>query len=449
MKVFILAGGKGTRLWPLSRERYAKQFLRLIEDKELLEATYERILNLTDPENIITITNKAYYLYVRHICSKFSREMEENIICEPIGKNTAPSIAIACRYVIDKMKGSLDEVSFVFPSDHLIDPVEKFIEYMKIGEEVAKNGYITIFGIKPNRPETGYGYIKSGENYGKFSTVERFVEKPKLEVAKRYLEEGCYLWNSGIFAFKISVFLEELERYQPEIYRIISNGYEFAVKNFNNMPSISIDYGVLEKSKRVAVVPLTDIFWSDIGSWDAVYEIKEKDENGNVIIGDVVSLDTKNSLIFSNDRLVAAIGVEDIIVVETDDVVLITKRGNGQAVKDLIEKLKEEKREEVVNHTEMYEYWGKYKTIESGDGYKIRRLFIRPGNFLEADDYKNNSRHWLILKGIAELETQNKRYKLREGDSIHIEDGNYHKIKNISSLPLELIEIQREKSKYN
>lgn len=449
MKVFILAGGKGTRLWPLSREKYAKQFLKLVDNKELLEATYERVLNLTTPDNIVTVTNSDYYLYVRYICSRFSKEMEKNIICEPIGKNTAPSIAIACQYVIDKMDGDLEEVFFVFPSDHLISPIEKFVKYMETGKMVAEEGYVTVFGVKPTKPETGYGYIKFGESRGEFNIVDSFVEKPDLETARRYLKEGCYLWNSGIFAFKISVFLEELKNHQPEIYDIISKGYEYALENFSNMPSISIDYGVIEKSKRVAVVPLTDILWSDIGSWDALYEVREKDDDGNVIIGDVCSLDTKNSLIFSNNRLIATVGVEDLIVVETDDVVLITKRGNGQAIRKLIEKLKEEKREEVIRHTETYEYWGKYKTIENGDRYKIRKLLIRPGFSLKTGSRRNNSKRWLVLKGVGELEVQDKRYKLQEGDSILIQDSKISKIRNISNLPLELIEIQRDEKSYN
>ncbi|MCX7796543.1 MAG: mannose-1-phosphate guanylyltransferase/mannose-6-phosphate isomerase [bacterium] len=448
MKIFILAGGKGTRLWSLSREKYSKQFLKLIDGKELLESTYDRVLSLVTPKDIITVTNSDYYFYVKDICSRFSKEMEENIICEPIGRNTAPSIALACQYVIEVLKSNPEEVIFVFPSDHLIKPIESFVRYMNIGKEVAEKDYLVIFGIKPNRPETGYGYIQLGENRGSYCIVDRFVEKPSLEKAELYIKEGNYLWNSGIFTFKISTFLEELINYQPEIYNIIANGYEDAIRNFERMPSISIDYGIMEKSKRVAVVPISNMLWSDIGSWDALYEIREKDQNGNVLIGDVHPLETKNSLIFSNNRLIATIGVEDLIVIETDDVVLITKRGNGQSVKELIERLKAEKREEVINHTEVFEAWGRYKTIDNGEGYKVRRLFIKPGNLLESEFHRERMEHWIVTRGFGELETRDKRYRFKEGDSIVIPNCSIHRVKNIGDLPLEVIEIQMENS-YN
>ncbi len=448
MKALVLAGGKGTRLWPLSRERYSKQFLKLVDGKRLLESTYERVLNLVDPKDIISVTNRDYYLYVKHICSRFSKNMEENIICEPVGKNTTPSIAIACQYVIERMNSDLDEVVFVFPSDHFITPVEEFIRYMSIGKRIAKDDYLVIFGIKPTRPETGYGYIKVGEKKGEYHVVDRFVEKPSFDMAKNYIREGVYLWNSGIFAFKISTFLEELKIYQPGIYKIISSGYENALENFHSMPSISIDYGIMEKSNRVVVIPLFNIFWSDIGSWDALYEIREKDKDGNVIIGDVCPLYTKNSLIFSNSRLVATVGVEDIIVIETDDAVLITKRGNGQEIKDLIERLKAQEREEIVNHTEIFEIWGKHKTIEDGDGYKVKRLLIEPGSFLESDSHRERMECWLVMRGIGELESQDKRYRLKEGESLVIPVCDIHRVKNLGDLPLEIIEIQIENS-YN
>jgi len=441
VKSIILAGGKGIRLWPLSRQEYPKQFLKLIDGKSLLESTYERVLNLVNPEDMITITNKDYYFYVKDICSKFPKILEENIISEPVGRNTAPAIALAIQFIIEKLNTNSNEVLFVFPSDHIIEPVDKFIKYMLIGKEVAEKGYLVLFGIKPDRPETGYGYIKVGECLGNFNKVKEFTEKPNLQTAKKYLKEGSYLWNSGIFAFKISTFLEELKLYQPQIYENISRGYEEILKSFFNIPSISVDYAIMEKSKRIVIVPM-NIYWNDIGSWESFYEIKDKDINGNVFVGDVCPINTKNSLIFSNKRLVATVGIENVIVIETDDVVLMLKKGNGQDIKELLDKLQKRKREEVINSLEVYRSWGHYKILDKGEGYKIKRVVIKPRGTLTLHTHNYRTEHWIIIKGTVEIQIGEGKYLLQEGESMFASKLVPHKLWNSGNTLAELIEIQ-------
>jgi len=318
----------------MSREKYSKQFLKLVDNTPLIEASYQRALKIVGPEDIVTITNKDYYFYTKEICDKFSKALSQNIITEPVGKNTAPAIALSVQYLIDKLNAIKDEVVYVFTSDHIIKPLEKFIVYMEAAKNAANKGYLVTFGIKPTKPETGYGYIKIGEDLGDFNKVESFTEKPDIETAKMYLKIGTYFWNSGMFAFKISTFLEELREREPEIFENIQKGFDTSLNNFQDMPSISIDYALMEKSRKVSVVPM-DIFWSDIGSWDSFYEIKEHDQDGNVSIGDVEAIDVKNSLVFASDRLVAVTGVEDLIVVETDDAVLLQSVGMERSLRKL------------------------------------------------------------------------------------------------------------------
>lgn len=444
MKALILAGGKGTRLWPLSREKYSKQFLTFINGKSLLEATYERVLNLLNPDDIITITNKDYYFYVKDIYSRVSGSLEKNIICEPTGRNTCPAIALGVQYALEELNLDLNEVFYVFPSDHIIYPTDRFTEYMKVAESACERNYLVTFGIKPDRPETGYGYIKVGKSLGNFNMVDGFKEKPSLEVAKEYLKEGNYLWNSGMFAFRASLFLEELKAYQIEIYNIINKGYKYAVDNFHFMPNISIDYAIAERTKRVVVIPM-EIFWSDVGSWESFYEISQKDDKGNVLMGDVCAINTKNSLILSNKRLVAAVGIEDSMVIETDDAVLISKKGNGQEVKNVLEILSKANRKEILEHTEVYRPWGYYKTLEKGDSYKIRRVIIKPRESLTLHLHKHRSEHWTVLNGNLSVQIGEKHYHLSKEESIFASKGTLHRLYNCGIIPVEFIEIQTGK----
>ena len=457
MKMVILAGGSGTRLFPMSRKKYPKQFLKIDDEKSLFQRTIERCLMVTGLEDIIIITNTDYRFLVRTQLLELLHEpnnqhCQPNLILEPVGKNTAPAIALASKFALEELKASDGEVLLVSPSDHIIYPSERFAEYVKKAGELAKEGYIVTFGVRPTRPETGYGYIEADNNINDSSNaykVRRFHEKPDIKTAERYLARGNYYWNSGVFAFTIKTIFEELERYAPEIYNKLENRtFGEVLEDFENMPDISIDYAVMEKTDRAVVIPL-DITWSDVGSWDTFYEIMEKDGNGNIKIGSIVDINTRNSLILSTKRLVSTIGVENLVVIETDDVLLIARRGEGQKVKDIVEKLKKSKEFKHLTefHTTVYRPWGSYTELEKGNRYKIKRITVNPGEALSLQLHYHRSEHWIVVKGTAKVILEDeeggiKEFFVHENESIYVPKTRKHRLINPGKVPLEIIEVQ-------
>jgi mannose-1-phosphate guanylyltransferase/mannose-6-phosphate isomerase len=442
MKALILAGGSGTRLWPASREAYPKQFLKLTDGKSLLQQTLERLLNIVSPKDILLLTNEQYKFHVLSEVNEISKDLADNILLEPARRNTAPAIALGMKYCLEKLRTSPEEVLFICPSDHIIKPVEKFVEYVKLAEKVAKQGYIVAFGIKPLYPETGYGYIKiTGKDLGGYYTVEKFTEKPNLETAKRFLNEGNYFWNSGMFVFTIETMIEELRLCAPEIYQLFNQPLDDMIANFRKMPDISIDYAVMEKSKKVVAIPM-DIYWSDIGSWDNLYDALDKDEKANVILGDVLAKDTESCLVIGNKRLIATVDLKDLIIVETDDAILIAKRGSAQKVKHVLEELKAKNRVEAIEHRTVYRPWGEYTVLEEGPGYKIKRIVVKPGEKLSLQMHHHRSEHWVVIKGTAKVTIGDRVMYVHENESVYVPKSTPHRLENPGKIPLEIIEVQ-------
>ena len=453
MKSIILAGGSGTRLFPLSRKYFPKQFLNIADNKSLFQKTIERNTEVTgNAQDILVITNKDYKFHViNQIKDILGEDTNTNILLEPIGRNTAPAIALAVRYLQDKLGVDENEVVFVSPSDHIVSPTEKFVNYVKKAEDLAKNGFIVTFGVNPTKPETGYGYIEAdtSNKINNAYKVKQFHEKPDLETAQKYILSGNYYWNSGMFAFSIRTILDELKRFFPEIYELISEkSYEEVLDNFENMPDISIDYAVMEKTDKAVVFPL-ELLWSDVGSWDSIYDVMNKDENKNVKTGKVIDIDTKNSLIIGDERLIATIGIDDLIIVETSDVVMIAKKGEGQKVKELVNRLKndEELKHLTEFHTTVYRPWGSYTELEKGERYRIKRITVQPGQALSLQMHYHRSEHWVVIKGTAKviLENENgelKEYFVHENESIYVPKTTKHRLINPGKVPLEIIEVQ-------
>lgn len=442
MKIIILAGGGGTRLFPLSRACYPKQFLKIAGEKSLLQQTVERFLIIAKQEEIIIVTNKDYIFHVQEDLHEIGAE-KINVITEPTGKNTAPAIALAISYCKDCLNCTDDEILFVSPADHLIKPAEKFAELVQQAEQVCKdkNDIITI-GVKPTKPETGYGYIQAaGKVADTVFYVKSFKEKPDKVTAEKYLEDGNYYWNAGMFMFSIGRMETELEQYVPEIAKISQQGYENCVNNFTEMPDISIDYAVAEKSTHMAVMPMKEIYWNDIGSFDSIAEILA-DKNGNGIYGDVITDDCQNTTILGSDRLISGIGLKDLIVVDTPDSLLITEKGKSQEVKKVVEKLKKEHRKEAIENRTMYRPWGSYTILAEGEGYKVKRITIKPGAKLSLQMHYHRSEHWTVISGTGKLTLDDKVVIFKENESTYIPIAVKHRLENPGQIPLSIIEVQ-------
>ncbi len=440
MKTLILAGGKGTRLWPLSRELMPKQFIRIFDDTSLFQKTVERALLFSKPREIFIVTNKEYHFRVFDELRDMGIEIpKENVLLEPVGKNTLPAIYWGLKIIHENFGKS--KVA-VLPSDHLIDVNEKYIKAFKTAEKLAENYFVT-FGIKPTRPHTGYGYIKPGEKLEGGYKVAEFKEKPDLETAKKYVEEGYY-WNSGMFMFDTELFIEEVKRLTPEIYNAFEEAKSIE-EAYELVPDISVDYGIMEKTDKAAVVPL-NVYWNDLGSFDAIYEALKKDGNGNAVKikgmkADYLQVDSKNNLIIT-ERLTATVGVENLLIIDTGDALLVASRGESQKVKYIYERLKKRGDERVIVHRTAYRPWGSYTVLEEGDRYKIKRLTVLPGKRLSLQMHYHRSEHWVVVRGTAKAIVGEEEILLRPGESIFIPAGVKHRLENPGKVVLEVIETQ-------
>ena len=439
MKVIILAGGGGTRLFPLSRTNFPKQFLKIGGELSLLAQTVKRFLPLVKAEDVVVVTNKEYLHHVKAELASCNAA-GAHILLEPVGRNTAPAIALAARYCQDELKSNDDEILFVSPSDHTIQPIETFVKSIRQGAEMAEKNIVT-FGIKPDKPETGYGYIQAGAKYGYGYTVDSFREKPDRETAEKYLAAGNYYWNSGMFAFSLGLLTAEFQAHQPEIAEQMAQTFAELAGRFEAMPDISFDYAVAEKSQRVVMIPL-GASWNDIGSWDAIYDVLAKDASGNALGGDCLPIDCNNTLILSHSRLIAGIGLEDLLVVETDDVILVAKKGESQKVKELVSELKTQGRREANEHTTVYRPCGSYTVLGEGPGYKMKKIVVNPGHRLSLQLHYHRSEHWIITCGTAMVTIGDAVQMVHENESVFVPTSTKHCLENPGKIPLEIIEVQ-------
>lgn len=370
--------------------------------------------------------------------SEIHPDLEKNILFEPCQKNTGPAIAFALKYLLEKQGASKDELIFVSPSDQSIEPQDRFCPFIDMAFKLAQAGRIATFGILPSHPETGYGYIQAGASFqGSAFVVDRFVEKPDFETAKKYMDAGHFYWNSGMFSFQIQTMLEEFEVFCPEIFRYL-NG---EAGDFESLPNISIDYAVMEKSKKTVVCPM-DLAWSDIGSWDSVFRLLPKDPSGNVKVGQVVEIDTKNSLILGDKRLIATIGLEEMLIVETPDVVLIAKKTEAQRVKEIVSRLKTMGRFEAQEHLTVNRPWGTYTVLDASERYKIKKILVNPGQTLSLQMHFHRSEHWVVVKGTAKVTIRDQETLVSENESIYVPKGAVHRVSNPGKIALEIIETQ-------
>ncbi|HEX7044408.1 MAG TPA: mannose-1-phosphate guanylyltransferase/mannose-6-phosphate isomerase [Burkholderiales bacterium] len=438
----ILSGGSGTRLWPLSREHYPKQLLRLLGDGTLLQQTVMRLHGLPEVAPPVLVCNEEH----RFLVGEQVRETgtaAAAIILEPEGRNTCPAATLAALLLREQQ----DPLLLIMPADHVIRDVEAFHGAVTAALPLARDGRLVTFGIVPRAPATGYGYIRRGQG----SAVAEFVEKPDAATAQRYLDSGEYLWNSGMFLMRASVWLEELERHAPDILEYCRaacaggrrDGEFFRVdaRAFRRCRSDSIDYAVMEKTTRAAVVPL-DAGWSDVGAWSTLWEVSPRDAAGNVTQGDVCLHGVRDTLVLAQHRLVAAVGVKDLIVIETADAVLVMHRDAAQDVKHVVEALKKQKRGEHIMHRRVYRPWGWYEGVDGGDRFQVKRLMVKPGAALSLQMHHHRAEHWVVVKGTARVTRGDEVFMLTENQSTFIPIGARHRLENPGTIPLELVEVQ-------
>jgi mannose-1-phosphate guanylyltransferase/mannose-6-phosphate isomerase len=445
----ILSGGSGTRLWPLSRKSHPKQLLPLLNKTSLLQDTINRLEGLKCIEQPVVICNEEYRFMVAEQVHSTSIGAKA-IILEPVGRNTAPAIALAA---FNETETNEDSVLLVLPADHDIKNIKDFHVAIETGLEQALNGHFVTFGILPDKPETGYGYIKAASNVGinVVAAIEKFVEKPDLDTAIKYLDEGGYYWNSGMFMFRASEYLKALNEFAPEIFVASKKAFDAAqrdmdftrvgIEEFKKCPSDSIDYAVMEKVNNAVVIPV-DIGWSDVGSWSALHEIGLMDEDKNIFIGDTRCVMTKNSYVRAEHKLVTTLGIENLIVVDTDDALLVAHKDHVQDIKIIVESLANENRDEVVWHKRVCRPWGCYQGIDESDRFQVKRISVNPGAKLSLQLHHHRAEHWVIVKGTAKVTKGDDEFVLSENESTYIPLGTKHRLENIGKIPLELIEVQ-------
>jgi mannose-1-phosphate guanylyltransferase len=443
----IMAGGSGTRLWPFSRQLFPKQFLTLNGAHSMLQNTAVLLAGIEHQAPMVICNEEHRFAVAEQF--RANNIANSGIILEPVGRNTAPAIALAAFKAI---KGGDDPLLLVLAADHVIKNAAAFCQAVTRAVEHANNGKLVTFGIVPTAPETGYGYIKSGCLIDEMGfSVAKFVEKPNLANAQHYMQSGEYYWNSGMFLFKASTYLAELKTHCPEIY----NACEKAIAHtqtdadfvridkvaFETCPDDSIDYAVMEKTSLAVVVPM-DCGWSDVGSWSALWDIEDKDDNNNALKGDVIAFNTSNSYVNAQEKLVAVIGVDDLVVVETKDAILVSKKSEVQHVKKVVEHLKANERPEFKLHREVHRPWGKYDSVDSSDRFQVKRITVKPGAKLSVQMHHHRAEHWIVVAGTAKVTNGDKDILLTENQSTYIPIGVIHALENPGKVDLELIEVQ-------
>ncbi len=445
----ILSGGSGTRLWPMSRSLYPKQFLALTSSASMLQETVRRATGPRFAAPLVIANDKHRFIVAEQLRAL---DMDPaRIVLEPVGRNTAPAAAVAALLLTAE---DADAVMMVLPSDHTILEPARFYLGVEIALPAARDGRLMTFGIRPSGPETGYGYVRQGdaiEDRAGCFEVSAFVEKPDLERAEAFVASSEYHWNSGMFMFAAQTYLDELQRLQPEIVAACRAAIENAAEDLDFLrldrgplegaTSLSIDYAVMEHADRVAVVPI-DIGWNDVGSWSALWEIGEKDGDGNVITGDVIALDVARSFILSDHKLVAAVGLEDMVVIVTDDAILVAGRDSVQNVKEVVETLRRDGRTEQLHHTTIYRPWGSYQSIDVGDRFQVKRITVKPGARLSLQKHHHRAEHWIVVHGTAKVTRGKDEIILHENESTYIPLGAAHRLENPRKVPLQLIEVQ-------